>query len=68
MTHSEFTDWKRHPVTQEIFKQLADRMIVYTETLIATAGTSPVDDAKNSGAILAIRDMLTIEYEETQAE
>lgn len=65
MTKSEFTDWKRHPVTQQVFAQLESRVAEITEELVFNAGKDSVADAERSGLIKAYRDLLLIDYEET---
>jgi hypothetical protein len=35
---ADFYDWKRHPVTLEVFQQIEDRMKYATEVLVANAG------------------------------
>lgn len=47
-------------------QMLDERGNVLTEKLQNTAGTDPVEDARDSGYIRAIKDLLLIEYEETQ--
>lgn len=64
MTKTEFIDWKRHPVTQQVFSQLQDRINALTETLVINAGQDPYNDAKHSGAIQAYGDLINIDYEE----
>lgn len=60
---ADFYDWKRHPVTLEVFQQLEDRMKYATEVLVANAGIDTRADAWHAGAIQAYRDLLNIEYE-----
>jgi hypothetical protein len=64
MTNSDFMDWKRHPVTQQVFSQLQERVAELVEALVQNAGIDPITDSMNSGAIKAYRDLLTISYEE----
>ena len=64
MTKSDFIDWKRHPVTQQVFSQLTERINYMTQTLIETAGKDPIGDSKLSGGIQAYRDMIDIEFED----
>lgn len=66
MTKNEFIDWKRHPVTQQVFSQLEARIAELTESLVANAGIDPANDAKLAGAILAHRDIINIEYDESE--
>lgn len=59
MTKSEFIDWKRHPVTQQVFSQLEQRVGDLVEALIE----DPRPDL--AAAIKAYRDLLNIDFEET---
>ena len=64
MTKTDFIDWKRHTVTQEVFSQLEGRINQLTEELIAqTAYMSQSEMAEKAGAIKAFRDMIQIEFE-----
>jgi hypothetical protein len=64
MTKSDYLDWKRHPVTADVFYQLEGRVTDLVEALVQNAGIDPIADATNSGAIRAYRDMLSISFEE----
>jgi hypothetical protein len=64
MTKSDFMDWKRHPVTEQVLYQLEGRVTELVEALVQNAGINPITDATNSGAIRAYRDMLSISFEE----
>jgi hypothetical protein len=66
VTQNDFIDWKRHPVTQQVFSQLLDRVEYETERLIENAGADPTVDAQRAGGIKAYRDVLSISHEETQ--
>jgi hypothetical protein len=64
VTKSDFIDWKRHSVTQEVFSQLEGRINQLTEELISqTAYMSQSEMAEKAGAIKAFRDMIQIEFE-----
>jgi len=64
VTKTDFIDWKRHTVTQEVFSQLEGRINQLTEELIAqTAYMSQSEMAEKAGAIKAFRDMIQIEFE-----
>ncbi len=65
MTNSEFADWKRHPVTQQIYAQLQERIDYYIECLVDNAGKNPIQDVEYSTAIRAYRDIFSIQHEET---
>jgi hypothetical protein len=69
MTKSEYIDWKNHPVTLEIFRQLQRRMNDLQEMLGESAGVDPRQDAVYVGAIKAYKDLVTIDfYDEEQEE
>lgn len=63
LTAAEFADWKRHPVTQQVFSQIRQRIEYANEVLIGSAGIDQRSDAWHAGAISAFRDLLNIEYE-----
>jgi len=63
---SDFTDWKRHPVTQIVFSQLHQRILDIQEILSEQAGANPVQDREYVGAIKAYKDMVNIEYDEQE--
>ena len=63
MNKSDFIDWKRHPVTQVVFNQLASRVKELQEILGDSAGRNPSQDVEFVGAIKAYKDILNIEYE-----
>jgi hypothetical protein len=62
ITKEMFLDWKKHPVTMLIYKILADnideghRILEYD------------DSDKVRGKIIAYRDLLNIEFSDTQGE
>ena len=64
MNSNDFSDWKRHPVTQVIFSQLTQRILDIQEILSEHAGVNPVQDREYVGAIKAYKDMVNIEYED----
>lgn len=64
MNKQDFYDWKRHPVTQAVFSQLASRVNDLKDGLSESAGTDPGFDRYRTGAIAAYNDMLKIEFEE----
>lgn len=63
LTAAEFADWKRHPVTQQVFSQLRERVSYATESILNSAGVDPRQDAWHAGAVAAFRDVLNIEFE-----
>jgi hypothetical protein len=62
-TKSEFIDWKHNLVTQSIFANLQSRVDEMKEYLAASAGVDARQDAIYVGYILAVKDMLNIEFE-----
>lgn len=66
MNKNDFSDWKRHPVTQVVFSQLHQRIFDIQEILSEQAGVNPVQDREFVGAIKAYRDMVNIEYDEQE--
>jgi len=66
MNKSDFIDWKRNPVTQVIFSQLHSRINEMQEILSETAGQNPIRDSQLVGAIKAYKDVVLMEYEETE--
>jgi hypothetical protein len=66
VTKSDFIDWKRHPVTQQVFSQLQDRVNQLKEELMAQAATIPQTElAEKAGAAKAFQHILDIDYEES---
>jgi hypothetical protein len=66
LNKSDFTDWKRHPVTMVVFSQLTQRITELQEILGDRAGIDPVQDREYVGAIKAYRDLLNTEYDEEE--
>jgi len=65
MTGRELVEeWKTHPVTEWLIRELKIRSLALTEMLMQEAGRNPVEDARNSGRILEIQDILNLDYEE----
>jgi hypothetical protein len=66
VTQSDFIDWKRHPVTQQVFSQLQSRIAGLKDELVghALSGEGETAAAK-AGAILALEDILSIDFEES---
>ena len=65
MTKSDFIDWKRHPVTEQVFSQLRQRIEYLKDELVgyATSG-DPRELAQKAGAIMAMDDVLNIQFED----
>lgn len=66
MNKADFVDWKRHPVTQVVFSQLKARIQDLQDMLGESAGQNPLQDTQFVGAIKAYKDMLLIDFEETE--
>jgi hypothetical protein len=66
MTKSDFIDWKRHPVTQQVFSQIAERVEQIKEELMGQAAHVPqLELAEKAGAAKAFKHILDIDYEES---
>ena len=69
MTRSDFVEWKRHPITQEIFSQLAARAKEYSETIVASVHDADVRElSRKAGIVEAFNFLLNIEYEESHGD
>ena len=65
MTKSDFIDWKRHPVTEQVFSQLRQRIEYLKDELVGYAiSGDPRELAQIAGAIKAMDDMLNIQFED----
>lgn len=65
MTKADFYDWKRHPVTQQVFSQIQERIEYIKDQLVMQQGYS--DEkllAERAGMAQAFQFLLNIEYEE----
>lgn len=66
MTKVDFYDWKRHPVTQEVFSQLQERLEEIKGQLVYQAVTAdPRVLAERAGMAQAFKFVLDIDYEES---
>lgn len=64
MTKSEFIDWKRSPVTQEVFKLFRERTAELTEQLIEQSiYGDPRKQAETAAAIKVYREVLDMSFE-----
>lgn len=63
MIKNDFTDWKRHPVTQVVFNELSARIQNLYEVLGTSAGLDPLQDREFVGAIKAYKDMLEVDFD-----
>ena len=61
-TKQTFSDWKRQPVTIEVFNGIVSRIEDLKDELSYTAGADPTQDNLKRGAIQALRDVLNMEY------
>jgi len=68
MTKQEFSDWKEHPVTMMVFKELEKRIALINEQLVDECGTNIVADIMRSTAIKCYRDLLKIDVDEINSE
>ena len=66
MTKTDFQDWKRHPVTLEMFSILSRRIQEIYEILGEQAGLNPLRDRELVGAVLAYKDIINVEPEDTE--
>lgn len=67
-SQTNFSDWKRHPVTVEVFNGIANRIEDLKDELSVSAGENSVQDSLKRGAILTLRDILNMEYVEETPE
>lgn len=63
---ADFIDWKRHPITQEVFLAIQQRIEGLKEELSYGAGENPQTDLVKRGAIQALRDILEMEMESSK--
>lgn len=69
MTPADFYDWKRHPVTQQIYSHLNARIELLKDQLVHEARSgNTTEQAYKAGAVFAYGDMLNISFEETQGD
>lgn len=65
MTKSDFIDWKRHPVTQEVFSQLRSRVDDMKDRVLGYAAIGDVPHGAHvAGIVEGFQFLLNIEYEE----
>jgi hypothetical protein len=66
VTKQEFFEWKQHPVTEQVFRQIAERITQIKEELMAqVAHVSQLELAEKAGAGKAFQHILDIDYEES---
>lgn len=67
MTKSDLVDWKRHPVTMQVFSQLRERIEQLKTELVGDAiEGDPRMHAFRAGAIGAYNDILNVEFDGEQ--
>ncbi len=64
ISKAEFIDWKNHPVTKDVVKQLQQRVEQLYEMLGSSAGINSIQDSQYVGAIKAYKDVIQLDYEE----
>lgn len=64
MTKEEYVDWRNSVGTNEVFKELEQRLAGLKEELAGSAGENARNDAIKVGAIAAINDILNTTYDE----
>lgn len=66
MTKSDFLDWRRHPVTQQVFSQLQERISQLKDEIASQVAHVPqLEVAEKAGAVQAFQHILDIDYEES---
>jgi hypothetical protein len=68
MTKADFVDWKSHPVTKQVFTSLQGRIYDLQVELGYSAGSDQANDNRRVGAIQALRDVLTMDFDEETQE
>lgn len=67
MNRSDFNDWKSQPITKAFFLAIENKIEGLKEELAYQGGESSFLDARKSGAIIALRDVLDLDWiEETE--
>lgn len=62
--HELLSEWKNHPVSEWILKEFQNRAELMIEELRFSAGRDPVEDARKSGYLMAVADLIGIEVSE----
>lgn len=63
MTKKDAIDWKQHPVTQEVFRLLRERIQSLEQELGMSAGIDPLKDRYLVGAIAAHKDVILLDFD-----
>jgi hypothetical protein len=67
VSKSDFIDWKRNPVTQQVFSMLQARVEQLKDEIVTQAQHGNITtQAYKAGAVDAYNDMLLTEFEESQ--
>lgn len=66
ITKEEFVEWKRDKVTKQVFAQIADKIEDLKERLANEVAHELEGSQATAGAILAFKDVLDIDYEESE--
>lgn len=62
MTKADFVEWRFDAVTQQVFSQIKERIEQLKDELAYSAGNDPTSDARKSGAILAFKEILEVDF------
>lgn len=66
MTKSDFIDWKKNPVTQELFSQLKQRVEDMKDRLVGYAASgNATSSAHMAGIVEGFQFLLNIDWEDT---
>lgn len=57
------SEWYSSPVTEWLLRELKVRQEALTDRLVNEAGRDPIRDARDSGAIMVIKDIFDIDFE-----
>ena len=69
MTKSDFIDWKNNPITKQVFNLLQERVAGLKDELVGSVINDSIElSTAKAGAIMAYRDILDIEYEDTNGD
>ena len=64
MTKSDLIDWKRHPVTENIFAYLAEREKICVEEVVTNREILTDNVRFYQGYIAALRELLNVDVED----
>lgn len=65
MTKEDFVDWKNSPVTKQVFKMIEAKIEELKDRLVREVTYKEDNPEGTAGAIHALRDILEIDYEES---